>query len=424
MLTPGCGVRKAWVAAASLTVLLGLAGCTKTSADSKAPGGPGAPGGRGDFAVPVTVAKATQKDVPVQAQVIGAVEAFSTVTLKAQVNGQLMEAAFREGDFVKQGQLLFTIDPRVLEAQVKQTEANLLKDRAALSQAEANLNRDKAQEANARGQRDRAAALFKDGIISKEQFDTFESTASSFEATLKADAAAIENARAQIAASVASLENQRVQLSYTKIYAPISGRTGAILVKPGNIVSANTTELATINQVEPVFISFALPENFLGALRKNAGAKMPVMAVAEEGGEPQQGSLTFFDNAVDTTTGTIRLKANFPNGGHKLWPGQFVRVTLVLDKRPNAVMIPSLAVQSGQEGPFVYVIKDQKVDIRKIVAGQRVDQETVVEQGVEPGESVVTEGTLRLFPGAKVQVRDPNAAPGGAGGRRGGNKKS
>jgi multidrug efflux system membrane fusion protein len=172
--------------------------------------------------------------------------------------------------------------------------------------------------------------------------------------------------------------------------------------------------------VEPVFITFALPENYLQALKKNVGGKMPVRAVAEEGGAPQTGSLTFFDNAVDMTTGTIRLKANFPNGGHTLWPGQFVRVTLELDKRANTVVVPSLAIQSGQEGSFVYIVKDQKVDIRKVVAGQRIDQDTVVEKGLEPGETVVTEGTLRLFPGAKVQVREPNATPGG--GQRGDRK--
>lgn len=391
-------------------------GCSgKTSAESKGPGGPG---GRGDAAVPVTAAKAAQRDIPVQAQVIGAVEAYSTVSLKAQISGQLTEANFREGDFVQPGQLLFTIDPRILESQVKQTEANILRDVAALGQSEANLSRDRAQERNARQQRDRAASLFKEGIVAKEQFETFEATASSFDATLKADIAAIENAKAQIAASRALLENQKIQLSYTKIYAPIGGRTGAILVRPGNIVTANTTELATINQVQPVFVSFSLPETFLAALRKNSGGKLPVRAVSEDGGESHLGALSFFDNAVDTSTGTIRLKASFPNEDRKLWPGQFLRVTLELDRRPNAVMVPSMAIQSGQEGPFVYVIKDQKVEVRKVVAGQRVDQETVVEKGIEPGETVVTEGTLRLFPGAKVLVREPGGAPVGGRGKK------
>jgi multidrug efflux system membrane fusion protein len=399
--------------------MLAFTACTgKTSADTK--GGATKGGGR-DAAVPVTIATAVQKDVPVQAQVIGAVEAYSTVTLKAQVGGQLLEANFREGEFVKKGQLLFTIDPRSTEAAVKQTEANILRDMAGLSQSEANLNRDRAQDANAKKQRDRAVALFKDGIISKEQIDTFEATANSSEAVLRADMAAIENSKALIAASRASLDSQKVMLGFTKVYAPITGRTGAILVKPGNIVTANTTELATINQVEPVFVSFSLPENYLGQLRKNAGAKMPVNVVAEEGGDIETGALAFMDNAVDTSTGTIRLKASFTNSDHKLWPGQFVRVTLKLDERRGVVVVPSQAIQSGQEGPFVYVVKDLKVDVRQVVAGQRMDQDTVVDEGLQPGEQVITEGTLRLFPGAKVQLREPRA-PSGAGGARGGKK--
>ncbi|MEO8662879.1 MAG: efflux RND transporter periplasmic adaptor subunit [Bryobacteraceae bacterium] len=403
-----------------LTVgMLAFTACTsKTSADTK---GGAAKGGGRDAPVPVTIATAVQKDVPVQAQVIGAVEAYSTVTLKAQVGGQLLEANFREGEFVKKGQLLFTIDPRSTEAAVKQTEANILRDTAGLSQSEANLNRDRAQDANAKKQRERAAALFKDGIISKEQIDTFDATANSSEAVLKADLAAIDNSKALIAATRASLDSQKVMLGFTKIYAPITGRTGAILIKPGNIVTANTTELATINQVEPVFVSFSLPENYLGQLRKNAGAKMPVKVVAEEGGDIETGALAFMDNAVDTSTGTIRLKATFTNSDHKLWPGQFVRVTLKLDERRGVVVVPSQAIQSGQEGPFVYVVKDLKVDVRKVVAGQRMDQDTVVDDGLQPGEQVITEGTLRLFPGAKVQVREPRA-PSGAGGARGGKK--
>jgi multidrug efflux system membrane fusion protein len=405
--------------------LVFLAGCsgTKTSAAT----GKG-PGGRGDMAVPVSVARASQKDVPIQAQVIGSTEAYSTVSLKAQINGQLMEVHFREGDFVEKGQLLFTVDPRAVEAQVKQIEANILRDQAQLGQAEANLGRDRAMEANSKSQAERAGRLFKEGIMSKEQFDQISTSAASYAAVVRADLAAIENAKAQIEASKASLENQKVQVGYTKIYAPVGGRTGAIAVKAGNIVTANTLELASINQVQPVLVSFALPENYLAAVRRHGGKALPVTVQPEDGGGVEKGNLTFVDNTVDISTGTIRLKATFANSDRRLWPGQFVRVTLELENRPNAVVIPSQAVQSGQDGAFVYIVSpEQKVEIRNVSAGQRMDQETVIEKGLEPGETVVTEGTLRLVPGARVQVRDPNApgGPGGPGGPRGrGGKKS
>jgi multidrug efflux system membrane fusion protein len=360
--------------------------------------------------------------VPIVAEVIGNVEASSTVTLRPQISGQLVQSFFQEGDFVKKGQLLLTVDRRVLDAQLRQLESQINRDEAAAGQARANLARDRAQEANARAQLDRATKLLKEGILSKEQHDQYATALATLEATVKADEAAIQNSNATTETSRAAVETQRVQLGFTNIYAPISGRTGALMVKPGNIVTANTTELATINQVQPVFVTFGLPEANLGALRQHMGPKMQVTAVADEGGAKETGALAFFENAVDPTTGTIKLKATFPNTTRTLWPGQFVRVTLRLGERANAILVPNQAVQSGQEGTFVYVIKpDQRVDVRPVVASQRVGEETVIEKGVEAGDTVVTEGTLRLVPGARVQVREPQVpgAPGG-GGRRGG----
>lgn len=409
-----------------------LTGCKdeKTEASTKGPGGPGGGGGggrggRGDMAIPVTVAKAVQRDVPLQAEVIGSVEASSTVSIKPQISGQILEAHFHEGDFVKAKQLLLTIDPRTYEAQLNQLQAQILRDEAGLSQAEANMARDRAQEENAKTQLQRADQLQKGGIISKEQYDQYSTTAATFAATIKADLAAIENAKAQIAASKAAVENQKVLLGYTKIYAPISGRTGTLTVKPGNVVMANTTELANINQVEPVFVTFALPEIHLAALRKHAGEKLPVTAVPEEGGTGQTGTLSFFENTVDPTTGTVRLKASFTNRDHILWPGQFVRVTLKLGELPQAVLVPSQAVQSGQEGTFVYVVKpDQRVDIKQVATSERIGDETVVSRGVDAGDTVVTEGTLRLIPGARVSVRERGqGGPGGGPGRRGGQQQ-
>lgn len=410
---------------ALLLVGAALTGCTggKTTAAA------GKGGGRGEMVTPVTVGHAVQRDVPVQAQVIGNVEPSASVSLKPQISGQIMEARFREGDFVKAGQLLLTIDPRALEAQLNQLQAQILKDRAALGQAEATLARDRAQESNAKTQLDRATQLSQGGIISKEQYDQYVTTVATFAATINADLASIENSRAQITASQAAVENQRVQLGYTKIFAPISGRTGTLTVKPGNVVMANTTELALINQVQPVYVTFSLPESNLAALRLHAGQKLPVSAVAEEGGVPQTGVLAFFENTVDPATGTVKVKASFENKDRMLWPGQFVRVTLKLGDHPNAILVPSQAVQSGQDGTFVYVVKsDQKVELRQVATSERLGDETVVDRGLNVGDTVVTEGTLRLIPGAKVSVRERPAgrgapgAPGGGAPARGGKR--
>ena len=367
---------------------------------------------------PVTVGHAVQRDVPIQADVIGTVEASAMVSLKPQISGQIMEARFHEGDFVEKGQFLVQIDPRALDAQMNQLQAQIQKDQAALGQAEANLARDRAQQDNAKRQLDRADQLSKGGIISKEQYDTYATAAATYAATINADLAAIENAKAQINASQAALENQRVELGYTKIYAPITGRTGTMTVKPGNIVTANTTELVTINQVQPVFVTFALPEVNLPSLRQTVGQRLPVTAVPEEGGTPQRGVVAFFENTVDPMTGTVKVKATFDNKDRVLWPGQFVRVTLKLGEHTNAILIPSQAVQSGQDGTFAYVVKaDQKVELRQVVASARLGDETVIERGIEVGDTVVTEGTLRLIPGARVAVRERPAGGRGGPGR-------
>ncbi len=377
------------------------------------------------MATPVTVGHAVQRDVPIQADVIGTVEASASVSLKPQISGQIMEARFHEGDFVEKGQFLVQIDPRALDAQLNQLQAQIQKDQAALGQAEANLARDQAQLDNARKQLERADQLAKGGIISKEQHDQYVTTAATYAATINADLAAIENSKAQINASKAAVENQKVQLGYTKIYAPITGRTGTMTVKPGNIVTANTTELATINQIQPVYVTFALPEVNLPSLRQTTGQRLPVTAVPEEGGTPQRGAVAFFENTVDPMTGTVKVKATFDNKDRVLWPGQFVRVTLKLGEHSNAILIPSQAVQSGQDGTFAYVVKpDQKVELRQVVASARLGDETVIERGIDVGDTVVTEGTLRLIPGARVAVRERPASgragagrgPGGPGG--------
>ena len=372
-------------------------------------------GKKGDLAVPVTVATVAQKDVPVDVQVIGNVEAYSTITVKAQVGGELINVNFKEGDYVKKGDLLFSIDPRPLQAQLSQAEANSLKAKAMIGQAEANLARDIANEKYLRAQAQRMARLVKEGIISKEQGEQAESSADATGQTVMADRAAIESAKAEMTAAKAAADNLRVQLGYTDIRSPLDGRTGNQMIKQGNVVSANGLDLVTINQVTPIYVTFSVPESKLaGVKRYMLAGKLPVIVTPQDDESVKQtGMLTFVDNNVDTSTGTIKLKGTFENTEKKLWPGEFVRVVLRLTTQANASVVPNQAVQTGQDGSFVYVVKkDNTVESRPVITGSRMDQDMVIDKGLDPGETVVTEGQLRLAPGSRVQVRD-GSAPGG-----------
>ena len=405
----------------------GCANTGATSAKSDPPGGGGGGkgggrrGGGGD--VPVTIAKATQKDVPVEIQVIGNVEAYSTISVKAQVTGQLTDVYFHEGDFVKKGDKLFTIDQRPLEAAYNQALANVMRDEASLGQAQANLARDTAQLKYQDDQAKRYADLFAGGVISKDQAEQLRAGADAMAQAVNADKAAIESAKAAIAASRATADNAKVQLSYTNIPSPIDGRTGNLAVKAGNVVTANNMDLMTINQIEPIYVTFAVPEAQLPSIKKYmAMGKLSVRARPQDGDvkDEDRGDLTFVDNTVDVTTGTIKLKGTFPNTSHQLWPGQFVRVTLRLTTQPNAIVVPNQAINTGQNGSFVYVVKDDRtVESRNVVTGARVDQDMVVNEGLEPGETVVIEGQLRLAPGSRVVVRDGRGGGGGGRGKRG-----
>ena len=406
----GLHLRCAALAAAGLC-LLGCAGKSSTPPNSKKGGGD----------VPVTVTTVSTRDVPVELQVIGNVEAYSAIALKAQVSGEITKAYFQEGDYVKKGDRLFTIDPRAMQAQLQQAQATLARDVANLAQARANLARDQAQAKYSRDQATRYGDLQKEGIVSKDQTEQLRSAADAAGQATTADQAAIESAQAEIAAQKATVETMQVQFGYTDIRSPIDGRTGSINVKQGNIVNANTVDLLTINQVQPIYVTFSVPEAQLGEIKKYmANGKLPVTAMAQdESFAPETGVLTFIDNNVDMTTGTIKLKGTFPNAGRKLWPGEFVRVTLRLTTEQNAVVVPNQAVQTGQDGSFVYVVKgDRSVENRPIVTGSRSDQDLVVESGLKAGETVVTEGQLRLAPGMRVIVRQPGQGPGGGAGRR------
>jgi membrane fusion protein, multidrug efflux system len=382
-----------------LVLLSGCAGKEAPAVASKK--GPGA--GRGGGAVPVSVAKVVRRDVPISIQVVGNVEPYLSVAVKSQVNGEITQVFFHEGDSVKKGDQLLTIDARTYEGQVNQLQANLARDQAILAQAESNLARDQAQEKYAQATATRYTSLFERNLISKEMMEQARTSAEAVSAAVRADMANIQSARATAAATTATLENAKVQLGYTVIRSPMNGRTGNLDVKQGNVVSTSMT-LMSINQVEPVYVTFAVPEARLRSIRKSQA----VSAVTQDNPTgPQSGQVSFIDNSVDPATGTIRVKATFPNKGHNLWPGQFVRVSLMLETMPDALLVPGQVVQSGQDGSFVFVVKaDKTVESRPVVPGQRVDEDVVIQKGLSEGEVVVTEGQLRLAPGSRVQITE------------------
>lgn len=328
--------------------------------------------------VPVTAATVEKRSIPVEVTAIGHVEPLSTVSIRSQVGGTITKVWFREGQDVQKGDMLLTIDPRPYEA--------------ALRQAQAALARDQAQEKNAAAEAKRYADLVQKDYVTREQADQLQANAAALEATVKADEAAVENARLQVA--------------YCSIAAPIGGRTGSLLVKEGNVVKPNDTPLLVINQIQPILAAFSIPEAQLEEIKKrSAGSALPVTAAAP-GGEAHRGDLTFVDNAVDPTTGTITLKATFPNRNRGLWPGQFVNLVLVLSTQADAVVVPSPAVQTGQNGSYVYVIKaDSTVESRAVSVQRTQGTLSVVNRGLSPGEQVVTDGQLRLTPGVRVEIR-------------------
>jgi membrane fusion protein, multidrug efflux system len=372
-------------------------------------------------AVPVVVATVATRDVPLEVQVIGNVEAYSTVAMRSQVTGLLLRAHFQEGDSVKRGDLLFTIDPSPFQAQVAGAEADLARNEALLGQAEASLKRDIVQQKYAQAQAARYTQLFHDGVLSKDQTEQQQASADAMAESVRADEASIRSARAGVVAARATLANLKIQLGYTTIRSPIDGRTGNLAVNAGNLVTANSMDLITINQVQPIYVTFPVPESNLPAIKQYmARGKLEVMAAAQNAppGEEETGVLTFVDNTVDPATGTIKLKGTFSNQNRRLWPGEFVRVRLRLATQGNALVVPDQAVQTGQEGSFVYVVKpDQTVESRPVVTGSRVDQVIVVQSGLQAGETVVTEGQLRLAPGMKVRTGAGRQGP-PAGARR------
>jgi len=435
-------MQRSWVSLCLISViaLVGLSvltiSCTQSaaqSADSGRGGGRGGRGGRGGLgggAQPVVVAKASQKDVPVDIDAVGNVEASATIAVRTQITGTLESVGFREGDFVKKGSLLFTIDRRPLEAAVQQAEANLVRDQALISQAEAQLARDSSnaefQTLNAK----RQAELVQRGILDRNTGDQARSQADATTLAVKADSAAVESARAELSVQRSAVDAAKVQLGYTTIRSPIDGRTSDLAVKPGNLITANNTQLMTIAQLEPVFVTFSIPATHLPSVKRAAtGVQLRVVATPQdEDAQPEEGELTFWDNLVDPATDTIKLKATMLNWDRRLWPGQFVRVKLRLETLHDATVVPQQALQTGQDGQFVFVVQDNMtVEQRPVMVAQRVGDDVVIKSGLQPGETVVTDGQLRLEQGTRVQLADANGlvpagreGRGGRGGRRGG----
>jgi multidrug efflux system membrane fusion protein len=331
--------------------------------------------------VPVKVAPALRKAVPVQLQAVGTVEAYATVSIKSRIDGQLVKVNFREGQDVKKGDLLFTIDPRPYEAALREARARLERDAALADKADMDARR--------------YAELVAKNYVSSDKFEQFRANAEALRATVTGDRAA--------------LERTQLNLEYCYIKAPMTGRTGRLLVDEGAQIKANDDKggMVEIMQIMPIHVGFAVPQQYLAEIKTHmATGVLKVEAdVPESKVKPEAGTLSFLDNKVNTQTGTVLLKGTFANKDRLLWPGQFVMATLTLTTRSDSIVIPSMAIQVGQDGQFVYVVKpDMSVESRPVVPGISVGDDVVIEKGVEVGEKIVTEGQLRLVPGARVQV--------------------
>ena len=330
--------------------------------------------------VPVKAGDVTRQDVPVQINSIGNVEAYNTVSVKAQVGGEVIDVHFKEGQDVKQGDLLFQIDPRPYEMAIKQ--------------AEAQLARDAAQAKNAEEQAKRYAILVQKDYVSKDQYDQFRANADALAAAVLADKA--------------NVEGLKLQYSFCTIKSPIDGRVGSVLVNKGNIIKANDLVMVTINKITPIFVTFSIPEQNLADIKKYeaAGSLRVEAAIPGDENRPAEGVLTFINNSVDASTGTIQLKGTFENRDKRLWPGQFVNTLLTLTTQRNAVVMPSAALQTGQQGQYVFVVKpDFTVESRPVTVTRSYGDLAVVGAGVSPAEKVVVDGQLNLIPGTKVEVK-------------------
>jgi len=328
--------------------------------------------------VPVTVAQAKRRDMPVILTAIGNVSPMQSVQVKSMVTAEIMQVHIAVGQDVKKGQLLFTLDPRSFQADLAKAQGQLAKDEAAA--------------ANARTDQKRYHSLLKEGVVAQQQYDAMDASAAQYDAAVQADKAAVESAR--------------VNLQYTKIYSPITGRAGDILVHAGNLIKANDAAMVVLNQMSPIYADFSVPEKNLENIRKymSAGSLKVVATLPESSAPLAEGKVAFIDNSVDRATGTIALKAEFVNQQRTLWPGQFVNINLQLTTERNATVVPTQAVQNGQQGPYIFVVKpDKSVEARNVELGPADKTEVVIRKGVAAGETVVTDGQVRIVPGSHVE---------------------
>jgi multidrug efflux system membrane fusion protein len=363
-----------WSISPAMFFLCVLAGCTSSDAKKTETLPP----------VPVTIAYAGVQDVPVRLEAIGSVQAISTVSIRSLVSGELKTVNFHQGDQVHKGQVLFTIDPQPYEA--------------ALAQAQANLARDMATARQAQSQAQRYADLAKQGIVSAEQNEQIQATAGADESLVRSDRAAVDTAK--------------LNLSYCTIVAPLDGRAGGLLIQPGNLVQPNTTVLVTINQIAPIYVSFSVPEQFLLQL-KEADRRKTTTVTAQAQGDPhtESGKLSFINNTIDNSTGTIQLMATFPNAGERLWPGEYVNTDITLSTLTHATVVPSTAILTGQNEKYVYVVMPNgTAQARDVKTSITTEGLTVLTSGISPGDKVVTDGQVSLSPGAKVLVRQASDA--------------
>jgi len=369
------GTRSLFAAASLLTIVaLGSTGCSSGSSDKDGP--------RPAPAVSVSAVPAVEKDMPLQIRAIGNVQPFSTVQIKAQVGGPLVGVYFKEGQDVRKGDLLFKIDPRPYEIALKQAESALLRDRAQLKNAEDEVRRN--------------TDLAGKDYITKERYEQLQSAAEVLRATVKADEAFVEN--------------PKLQIEYCSIHSPLDGRTGSLLAYPGNLIRpSDTSSLVVIHQTSPIYVAFSVPEQNLPLIKAHlARGVLKTEAPPKDQDAAIPGVLSFVDNGIDPMTGTVLLKGVFPNADKALWPGQFLNVALTLTVEKNSVVVPSPAVQTGQAGTFVMVVKsDMTIELRPVTVARTVGDEAVIATGLKSGETVVTDGHLRLVPGARVEIKKP-----------------
>lgn len=328
--------------------------------------------------VAVTASKVQAKDVTVKVKTIGTVQAYATVDIKSMVTGPLLSAGFNEGDVVAKGQVLFTIDPRPFQAALNEAKAALARDQASLANSQEIIKRN--------------TPLLQKGYVDKQSFNTLVTNAKTLEATVAADQASVASAM--------------LNLDYATIRAPISGKTGNIGLKPGSIIKANDTlTLVTIAQINPIYVSFSVPQQYLRMIQESMQQGPMKVSVIIRDNQVEEGILTFIDNTVNTTTGTIQLKATFENADRMLWPGEFVTVEIALQHLNHAIVVPTQALATGQKGFYVYVVDDKNMaHMRIITPGAAVDDETIIEEGLKEGEMIVTAGQMRVADGSIVTI--------------------